>query len=412
MQPEPVARQPQDLRADVAIVGGGLVGLSLAIGLGRHGIRTFVVDREDPETVQGAAFDGRTSAIAHASQRMLEAIGIWRHVAEAQPIWDIRVSDGASPMFLHYDHRDLGDGPFGYMVENRVLRVALHRALAETPDVQLAAPMACRASERGVAGATIDLADGRRAAASVLVAADGRHSALREAAGIRTVAWSYPQVGIVCTVLTERPHHGIAQERFLPAGPFAILPMTGNRVSLVWTERAELAPAILKLPQAAFEAELACRFGDYLGHIAAVGPRWSYPLALHHADRYADRRLVLVGDAAHGIHPIAGQGLNLGLRDVAALIEVLVEARRLGLDLGQPDVLERYQRWRRFDNVLLAAVTDLLNRLFSNDIAPIRLARDIGLAAVDRLPPLKRLFMRHARGSVGRLPRLLEGLPV
>jgi 2-octaprenyl-6-methoxyphenol hydroxylase len=221
--------------------------------------------------------------------------------------------------------------------------------------------------------------------------------------------WRYPQTGIVCTVAHELGHQGVAHERFLPPGPFAILPLKHNRSSLVWTERADLAPALLALDEAAFAAEMGRRFGDFLGATRVVGARWSYPLSLLHAERYVAPRLALVGDAAHCMHPIAGQGLNLGLRDVAALAEVLTDARRLGLDIGAASVLERYQRWRRFDSVALLAVTDSLNRLFSNDLAPLRLARDLGLAAVDRLPPLKRLFMRHAMGTVGKLPRLLEG---
>jgi 2-octaprenyl-6-methoxyphenol hydroxylase len=245
--------------------------------------------------------------------------------------------------------------------------------------------------------------------ADLVVAADGRNSMLRRDAGIRTASWRYGQTGIVCTVEHERPHRGIAQERFLPAGPFAILPLTGNRSSLVWTERADLAPAMLALDEADFTGEVATRFGDHLRTLRVVGPRWSYPLALLHAERYVDRRLALVGDAAHVMHPIAGQGLNLGLRDVAALAEVLTDTRRLGLDLGTAPVLAGYQRWRRVDAVTLLAVTDGLNRLFSNDLAPVRLARDLGLAAVNRLPPVKRFFMRHARGTVGKLPRLLQG---
>ena len=398
--------------ADVLIAGGGLVGLTLAIALGRAGLDVIAVDREDPAQVLDAAFDGRASAIAHASRRALEAIGIWRHVREAEPILDIRVSDGQSLLFLHYDHRELGSEPFGHMVENRLMRQAQQAALSDCANVRLLAPAAVAGLTHEPGRALLTLTDGRRLAAPLVLAADGRNSPLREAAGIKCMAWSYPQIGIVCTVAHERPHQCVAQERFLPAGPFAILPMTGNRSSLVWTERAALAPAILRLDEAAFAAELAQRFGDYLGALEVVGPRWSYPLALHHAESYVAPRLALVGDAAHGIHPIAGQGLNMGLRDVAALAEVLVDARRLGLDLGDLGVLEQYQRWRRFDNVLLAGVTDLLNRLFSNDVEPIRMARDLGLAAVNRLPPLKRLFMQHARGTVGKLPRLLQGQPL
>ena len=395
--------------SDVIIVGGGMVGLSLAVALGQAGLRIAVVDREDPARVVDAAFDGRTSAIADASVRMLESVGLWRHVADAQPIQDIRVSDGDSPLFLHYDHRALGDRPFGQMVENRVFRQALQSRLNELPEIALHAPSIVAGVARGLGRVTVSLADGRVLTAPLCVAADGRQSALRERAGIRTTAWDYAQVGIVCTVAHDLPHNGVAQERFLPAGPFAILPMTGNRSSLVWTERRDLAPAMLALDETGFDAEIARRFGDYLGAVRAIGPRWSYPLSLHLAERYVDNRLVLIGDAAHGIHPIAGQGLNLGLRDVAALAEVLVESARLGLDLGQADVLDRYQRWRRFDTVMLAGVTDALNRLFSNDSAPLQMISDLGLATVNRLPPLKRFLMRHAMGSVGELPRLLRG---
>ncbi len=403
---------------DVVIVGGGLAGLTQGIALASHGMSVAIIDREDPARVLRAGFDGRVSAIALASQRMLEAIGLWRHVREAQPMWDIRVSDGDSLLFLHYDHRDLGDAPFGYMVENRIMRQAQQDALAELPGAQLIAPMTVAKVERGLPGsgapAQLTLADGRQLRARLVIGADGRQSAMREQAGIRTTTWSYDQTGIVCTVAHELPHEGAAQERFLPAGPFAILPMTDDengvhRSSLVWTEPTERAATIMGLDDADFQAEMRRRFGDGYGEAHVVGPRWSYPLTFLHAERYTDHRLALIGDAAHGIHPIAGQGLNLGLRDIAALTEALVEARRLGLDPGQADVLERYARWRRTDTLVLSAVTDGLTRLFSNDIAPLRIARDLGLGVVERLPPLKKLFMRHAMGDLGTLPRLLRG---
>jgi 2-octaprenyl-6-methoxyphenol hydroxylase len=405
-------RTGENIDTEVLIVGGGMVGLSLGCALAGAGVEVVAVDREDPAAQVSAAYDGRVSAIAHGSQRTLATIGLWRDLApRVQPILAIRVSDGDSPLFLHYDHSDVGDAPLGYIVENRHTREALFAA-ARRDGLRLEAPDRIADLRRGPGGVEAVLAGGARVRARLVVAADGRNSATRQESGIAVTAWTYRQTGIVCTVAHERPHRGIAHERFLPAGPFAILPMTGNRSSLVWTERAALAPALVALDDAAFTAELARRFGEFLGRLEIAGPRWSYPLALVHAERYVDERLVLVGDAAHAIHPIAGQGLNLGLRDVAALAETVVDARRLGLDIGSAAVLDRYQRWRRFDNLALLAVTDGLNRLFSNDIAPLRLARDLGLAAVNRLPPLKRLFMRHAMGVVGNLPRLIRGQPL
>ncbi|MCW0235436.1 MAG: UbiH/UbiF/VisC/COQ6 family ubiquinone biosynthesis hydroxylase [Ferrovibrio sp.] len=403
---------------DVAVIGGGLNGLTQAIALARHGISVAVIDREDPARATAAGFDGRVSAIALASQRMLDAIGLWRHVSAAQPMWDIRVSDGDSLLFVHYDHTDIGSDPFGYLVENRVTRLAQQAALADCPNLELIAPMTARHIDYGAAGsgapAVLDLDNGRRIGARLVIGADGRQSAVRREAGIRTIDWSYNQTGIVCTVQHELPHEGVAQERFLPAGPFAILPMTDDeagrhRSSLVWTEPTERAAAIMALDDAGFVAEMRQRFGTGYGDCAVVGPRWSYPLSFMLATRYAGHRMALIGDAAHGIHPIAGQGLNLGLRDIAALTEAVVEARRLGLDIGRSDVLDRYERWRRVDNVVLGAVTDGLTRLFSNDIAPLRIARDLGLGVVNRIGPLKKLFMRHAMGDIGRLPRLLKG---
>ncbi|MCP4326850.1 MAG: UbiH/UbiF/VisC/COQ6 family ubiquinone biosynthesis hydroxylase [Alphaproteobacteria bacterium] len=399
-----------DSETDLIIVGGGMVGLTLAVAAAAGGLRTAVVDRADPAAQVDAGFDGRTSAIAYGSQRLLDAIGVWPAMAaEAEPIVDIRVSDGDSRLFLHYDGAMVDGEPLGFIVENRVTRTALHAAARGTDRIRLLAPAAVADFACDGAAAIVRLEGGTVLRAPLLVGADGRNSFIRRRAGIAATEWSYPQTGIVCTIAHARSHRGVAHERFLPAGPFAILPMTGNRSSLVWTERADLAPAMMALPDDEFLAEIERRVGGFLGALSLTGPRWSYPLALLHANRYADRRLALIGDAAHAVHPIAGQGLNLGLKDVAALAEVMIDARRLGLDMGADDVLERYARWRRFDNLALIAATDSLNRLFSNDIAPVKLARDLGLAAVNRLPPLKRLFMRHAMGVVGDLPRLMRG---
>ncbi|GAB4576417.1 MAG: UbiH/UbiF/VisC/COQ6 family ubiquinone biosynthesis hydroxylase [Rhodothalassiaceae bacterium] len=399
--------------ADIAIVGGGMVGLTAAAGLASQGFEVVVIDREAPEKVTDKGFDGRCSAIAAASRRLLEALGIWQHLAgEAGPIEEIRVSDGPSRLFLHFDRRMLGAEPLGHMVENRHTRLALEKHIVTLPGLCRIAPAELDHFQPGPGKARLGLKDGRTIATSLVIAADGRNSRMRREAGIRTPGWRYDQVGIVATISHELPHCAIAHERFLPDGPFAILPLPDNRSSLVWTARADMEHAIMGLGERAFEAEIAARIGGFLGGISVIGPRFSYPLGLHLAERYIDERLCLIGDAAHGIHPIAGQGLNLGLRDVAALIEVLVAAMRRGEDIGAAFVLERYQRWRRTDSLVLAAATDGLNRLFSNDVPPVRLARDLGLAAVQRLPALKRFFMEHARGTFGDLPKLLKGEPL
>jgi 2-octaprenyl-6-methoxyphenol hydroxylase len=404
--PAPGATTP----CDVAIVGGGMVGMTLALALGSAGFRVVAIDRTVESTRLADSHDGRASAIALGSKRVLAALGAWAPLADAAgPILDIRVSDGPSRLFLHYDHRDVSDEALGYIVENRHLRRALSAALADCPAVTRRAPVALARLARDTR-ARLDLDDGSTLEAALVIGADGRESAVRTAAGIAVTAWRYPQTAIVCTVRHARPHRGVAHERFLGAGPFALLPLKDpHRASIVWTERAERVGAMMALDDAAFSREMHQRFGDSLGALAIDGQRWTWPLGLHHAARYVDARLALVGDAAHGIHPIAGQGLNLGLRDVAALAEVLVDARRLGLDIGNAAVLERYQRWRRTDNVALLVATDTLNRLFSTDLAPVKLARDLGLAAVNRLPPLKQLFMRHAMGLLGDLPRLARG---
>lgn len=407
-----------------------MVGLTLGIALSGGGLRVVLVDKADPAGFTDAAYDGRSSAIARGSQQALAALGIWRELAAAaQPILDIRVSDGrldraASRLVLDYAHEGVAErtapgappAPLGCIVENREIRRALNACVARAERLTVLAPatVARFSLPPGGGAVRIGLGDGTQVAARLLIGADGRGSAVRAAAGIRVTEWSYPQSGIVCTVGHERPHNGLAHEHFLPSGPFAMLPMVDGqdgqpRSSLVWTERRSLVPAVMGLDDAAFGRELERRFGLTLGRLRPLGRRWAYPLSLMHAERYVAPRLALVGDAAHVIHPIAGQGLNLGLRDVAALAETVVDAHRVGLDIGDAGVLAGYQRWRRADNLVLAVVTDGLNRLFSNDIAPLRLARDLGLAAVNRLPSLKRVFMRHAMGLSGDLPRLIRG---
>ena len=394
---------------DIAVVGGGMVGLCLALGLTGAGARVALIEQARLSDMAAASFDGRGSAIAAGSQRILAGLGLWDGIAgDAEPILEIRVADGDSSLFLHYDHREIGDGPLGWIVENAVTRRALATAIGTT-DIDVFDGVELSGAEFGADNATLSLEDGRKVSARLVVAADGRNSPLRDGAGIDVARWSYPQTGIVCSVSHEAPHHGIAQEHFLPAGPFAILPMTGNRSSIVWTERSDLAPGFMAMNERDFAGALGERFGSYLGDIEVGAGRWSYPLSVVHAKRYIAPRLALAGDAAHAIHPIAGQGFNIGLRDVAALAEVIVDTMRLGLDPGGDVTLERYERWRKPDNMMMIAVTDGLNRLFSNNIAPVRYARDAGMALVDQAKPLKRVLMRHAMGLVGDLPRLTRG---
>jgi 2-octaprenyl-6-methoxyphenol hydroxylase len=397
-------------KTELAIVGGGLSGLLLGVACAAEGIETVVIDRQAPAAITGVSYDGRTTAVAYGSKQVMSGIGLWPALApQAEPIREIRVADGGSPLFLHYDHRELGDAPLGYIVENRRLRQALFDRAQALDALTLLAPAGVTGCDRDAGGASLTLSDGRRLRAALVIGADGRNSPLREAAGIRAFRKTYGQTAIVCTVRHEVPHRGVAVEHFRSAGPFAILPMQGNRSSIVWTERSADAQRILALNAAAFQRALARRFGDHLGALVIEGERWSYPLSLMHAERYTAPRLALIGDAAHVIHPIAGQGWNLGVRDVAALAELLVDAARLGLDLGADSLLERYERWRRVDNLMLTAVTDGLNRLFTMEMPPVRLVRDLGLAAVNRAPTAKRFLMRHAMGLVGDLPRLVRG---
>ena len=404
-------------QSDAIVCGGGMVGLTLGLALAQGGLRVVLVDSLPPAKTVAPEFDGRVSALAYANVRMLQVLGVWPHLApEAQPIREILVSDGAvgrpaSPFSLHFNAQDVGADSLGHIAENRHIRSALHAVIAAEKNLTLVAPADVQSLAVDGAHVQATLNDGSELRAALAIAADGRDSKLRKAQAIGVIGWSYPQTGIVATVHHDRPHNGVAYEHFLPSGPFAILPMTGDRSSLVWTEAKDKAPAMLALDTDAFDAEVAARFGAHLGKTEVVGARWSYPLNFHLARDYVKPRFALAGDCAHGIHPIAGQGLNLGLKDAAALAETVLDAARLGQDIGALDVLKRYERWRRFDSFTLAASTDALNRLFSNDITPLRQLRDLGLGMVDAIGPLRRLFMRHAGGDIGKLPRLLKGEP-
>ena len=407
--------QQGDLRTQVLVVGGGLAGLTLSAALGRVGIETVVVDRESREVRTDPRFDGRTTAISLGSRRVLEMAGVWDHVAdEAEPILDIRIADDNAPLFLHFDHQEVGDEPFGHIVDNRVLRERQQALLDRLDSVTHLAPAQVEGLDRQAGGIVAALADGRTVRADLVVGADGRTSFVRQSAGIEVVRWSYRQTALVFCMAHALPHNGLAVEHFMPSGPFAVLPMRdgadgAHRSSVVWSERTAAAPGFLALPEAAFNAELQTRVGEYLGDVRLLGERFAYPLGVQHANAYVSARLALVGEAAHAIHPIAGQGLNLGLRDIAALVEILLERARLGLDLGDGAALVLYERRRRLDNLLMLAVTDGLNRLFSNAVPPVRLARDVGLGLVGRLPPVKRFFMRQAMGTAGRLPAAISG---
>ncbi|MBD20031.1 MAG: 2-octaprenyl-6-methoxyphenyl hydroxylase [Rhodospirillaceae bacterium] len=395
---------------DILIVGGGLTGLVLANALGVAGVRVTVIDPIPKAQFLSSKFDGRTTAISAGSRLALEVIGAWKNMEnQASEILEIRVSDGDSPLFLHFGHTDINAGPLGFILENRIIRSSLIKCLEKLPTVKLRFEDRVKSIERhiGFISATTDNSAVHQV--RLVVAADGRNSPLRQMEEIPVKQWRYPQIGIVCTVRHEKTHNGVAQEHFLPPGPFAILPMTERRSSIVWTESEKLAPAILSLSTDDFTQELKMRFGNYLGELKLAGPIFSYPLGLLHADKYTKPRFALLGDAAHAIHPIAGQGLNLGIRDAAVLAEIIIDAMRLGLDPGSDKVLDDYERWRRFDNTLMVAATDGLNRLFSNAIPPFKLARDVGLAMVNRSPPIKKLFMLHAMGLLGDLPKLIRG---
>ena len=403
---------------DIAIVGGGLGGTTLALALAQAGHTVALIEPKTESIRKNARFDGRSYAIALASKRMLSAIGLWDALADsAQPMLEIKVTDGRagegpSPFFMHFDHAEIEDGPMGFMIEDRHLRRALLDAVKGEANIQSLTGRSVTGQEVNAASITLTLDDATTLSAKLVVGADGRTSGTAQRAGIGRTEWGYDQTALVCAIAHEKPHNGIAHQFFMPPGPLAILPLTDNRSSIVWSETSDDAARINALPDADYLDHLRPRFGSFLGEISLAGKRFTYPLGLSLAKSLVAPRVALVADAAHGVHPIAGQGLNAGLRDVAALTEVLTDAKRRGEDIGSETVLAAYQQWRRFDTATLAMATDGFNRLFSNDNPLLRFARDIGMGAVQAIPALRRGFIREAAGLTGDVPKLMSGRPL
>ncbi|HEX6411226.1 MAG TPA: UbiH/UbiF/VisC/COQ6 family ubiquinone biosynthesis hydroxylase [Sphingomicrobium sp.] len=402
-------------RADVIIFGGGLVGLTLAVALDSSGLSAILVDPADPAGRATQAFDGRTSAVSSSSMRMLETIGVTQHLPEAGcPIRTIQVADGLQPGGLAFEPVD--DEPLGVMHENRHLRQALQTRAEAGENLGLLWKSKAQSVERGAHGVVVSLDDGRKLSAPILAAVDGRHSPTREAAGIPIARWKYDHMAVVSTLRHEQPHGYVAYEIFFTTGPFALLPMTddaqGHRSAIVWSVPKDDAAGWMSLTDEQFAGEAQAAMGGFLGKIAMAAPRSTFPLGFHHAARITEDRLALVGDAAHAIHPIAGQGLNLGFRDVAALAQVLVEGARLGLDLGDKQLLDRYQRWRSLDALSVAFATDTLTRVYGIPGKTASAVRRFGMGMIDRLSPIKNRLMSEARGTSGELPLLLRGLPI
>ncbi|WP_299501104.1 UbiH/UbiF/VisC/COQ6 family ubiquinone biosynthesis hydroxylase [uncultured Roseobacter sp.] len=400
---------------DIVIVGGGLNGPALALALASAGQTVTLVDALPIKVRKNAGFDGRSYALALTSTRLIRALDVWDAIDDvAQPMLDIKVSDGRagegpSPFFMHFDHAEIEEGPMGYMVEDRHLRPALLNAVKKVKAIRQISEDQVTGQEVDATGVTAHLASGKFVRAKLLVGCDGRSSGTAQRAGISRTGWGYGQTALVCALNHELPHHGVAHQFFMPPGPLAILPLKGNRSSIVWSETTENASHINGMADADYLDVLRPRFGSFLGEISLAGARFTYPLSLSLANALVAKRVALVGDAAHGVHPIAGQGLNAGIRDVAALADVIADAARRGEDIGSAPVLSRYQQWRRFDNTTLAIATDAFNRLFSNDNAMLRGVRDLGMGLVGRFPALRRSFIREAAGLTGDLPRLLKG---
>ncbi|MEH6359608.1 MAG: UbiH/UbiF/VisC/COQ6 family ubiquinone biosynthesis hydroxylase [Amylibacter sp.] len=401
--------------ADIIIVGGGLNGSAAALALAQIGLDVILIDAMPKEILAAPEFDGRGYALALTSKNMLNVLGVWGDVAASScPMLDIKVSDGragegAAPWFVHFDHTEIEEGPMGYMLEDRFLRQALLRAIDNTAEIQHMDQTMVVDQKIDAGGVLVELADGKTLSAKLLIGCDGRKSQVAVRAGIKRSGWDYNQTSLVCAIAHELPHKNTAHQFFMPSGPLAILPLNGNVSSIVWTETNRRAAEISAMNDTDYMACLRPCFGDFLGEISLKGGRYSYPLNLTLADRFVDHRLALVGDAAHGVHPLAGQGLNLGLRDIAALTEVLALAMRRGEDIGTINVLRRFQQWRRFDISSSVASTDSINRLFSNDNHLLRFIRDAGLGLVNSAPNLRRGLIRQAAGLTGELPKMLQG---
>jgi 2-octaprenyl-6-methoxyphenol hydroxylase len=404
----------RDMENDLIIVGGGLNGPALALAAAKAGFSVTIIDALPEDTRKERDFDGRSYALALTSMRLLRQIGVWTDVVDhAQPMLEIKVTDGRagegpSPWMMHFDHAEIEEGPMGYMVEDRHLRRAFLDAMTQEPLINQVSGDTVISQHVGPSSVNVGLASGESITGKVLIGSDGRRSGTATRAGIKRTAWGYDQTAIVCAVGQETPHVVIAHLFFMPSGPLAILPLTENRSSIVWSETTDRANAVMQFDDAGFLDALRPAFGSFLGEISLVGQRFTYPLNLSLAESFIADRTALVGDAAHGVHPIAGQGLNAGLRDVAALAQVLTEARARGEDIGGAQTLSRYQQWRRFDTATLALATDTFNRLFSNDNPLLRAARDIGMGLINKAPSLRRSFIREAAGLTGDLPQLMK----
>ncbi len=399
---------------DIIIVGGGLNGPALALAAAQAGFAVTIIDSLPVDQRKRPDFDGRSYALALASTRLLRGIGIWDAIKkDAQPMLEIKVTDGRAgegpgPWMMHFDHAEIEEGPMGYLVEDRHLRRAFLDAMAADNRITQLAGETVVAQDMHGPRVAVTLASGAAITGQVLVGSDGRQSGTAARAGIKRTGWGYGQTAVVCAVAHEKPHGGIAHQFFMPGGPLAILPLTGNRSSIVWSEDETRATALMAMNDADFLDALRPAFGSFLGQISLTGARFAYPLGLTLANSLIADRIALIGDAAHGVHPIAGQGLNAGLRDVAALAEVFGDARARGEDIGTAQTLARYQQWRRFDTATLAIATDTFNRLFSNDNPLLRAARDIGMGLINAAPGLRRNFIREAAGLTGDLPKLMR----